>query len=244
MKILIAVIAYNEAQNIRRALEDLQSNNFGYDILVIDNGSSDNTSQIAKECGVDVLTHSINSGSSAGTLTSYFMYANKYNYDILCQFDGDGQHIASELHKIIDPVKNHNADYVIGSRFIEKEGYQSSFLRRIGISLFAVIDSKIIGVKITDITSGFRAYSRDIIKYFARYHKHEVYDTSQLLLLSHFCGAKIKEVPVRMRERLYGESEFNFINSLSFPIKAMINVVGCILQRNQIKKIMRNNNGN
>lgn len=244
MRVLVAIIAYNEAQNIPGVIEDLRQNNFGFEIVVIDNGSSDRTAETARKMGVDVVSHCVNSGSSAGTLMSYLMYAHRYDFDILCQFDGDGQHIASELPKIIDPIRRGEADYVIGSRFIDKEGFQSSFMRRLGIRLFAQIDSMITGQKITDITSGFRAYGRHIIEFFAKYHRHEVYDTSQLLLLSHFSGARIVEVPVKMQERVHGESEFNFFNSLSFPIKGFINVTGCILQRNRIKHTTRDHHGN
>jgi len=243
MKILVAIIAYDEAHNISAAIADLQAHNFGFDIVVIDNGSSDETAAKARESGIDVVSHCVNSGSSAGTLMSYFMYARRNDFDILCQFDGDGQHIAAELPKIIDPIRTNQADYVIGSRFIEKEGFQSSFVRRLGIRLFAKIDSIITGQKITDITSGFRAYGRNTIDFFAKYHRHEVYDTNQLLLLSHFSGARILEVPVIMQERLHGESEFNLLNSISFPIKGFINLTGCILQKNQVKRIRRDQNG-
>ena len=244
MRILVAVIAYNEEKNIKHVIKDLQDNNFGFDIVVIDNGSFDSTVQASKEMGIDTIIHCINSGSSAGTLMSYFMYAYRNQYDILCQFDSDGQHLASELPKIVDPVLNQEADYVIGSRFITNEGFQSHFFRRIGIKLFAKIDSLIIGQNITDVTSGFRAYGKKTIGFFAKYYKHEVYDPSQLLLLSHYSGTKIIEVPVKMRERLHGKSEFNILSSLSFPIKGIINVTGCILQRNQIRNFTWNYNGN
>lgn len=235
-KILIAIIAYNEEKNIRKTIEDLNKNNFGYDIVLIDNGSSDNTVKIAKDIGIPIIAHCINSGSSSGTLMSYFNYAFLNDYDILCQFDGDGQHLASELPKIIEPIENNEADYVIGSRFLEKEGFQSYAFRRMGIKLFSIIDSLIIGQKVTDITSGARAYSRKVIEFFGKKYRHEVYDTSQLLLLSHFSGARIIEVPVVMKEREHGKSEYNIFNTLSFPFKGVINIIGTLLQRNQIKK--------
>lgn len=244
MRILVAVIAYNEERSIRDTIKDLIENNFGYDIILIDNGSYDDTVKISKELGINVISHCINSGSSSGTLMSYFLYAYRNNYDILCQFDGDGQHIASELPKIIEPIKNEEADYVIGSRFLQKNGFRSYFFRRIGIKLFSYLDSKLIGQKITDVTSGFRAYNRKIIEFFAKFYKHEVYDTSQLLLISGFSGAKIKEVPIIMKERNCGKSEFNLLNSISFPIEALINIIGCLLQKNQIYQIMEDNYGN
>jgi len=238
-KILIAVIAYNEEKNIRKTLEDLLANNIGYDIVVIDNGSSDGTAGVAQSMNIPVISHCINSGNSMGTVMTYFMYAHKKNYEILCQFDGDGQHIAAELPKIVNPLLNNEADYVIGSRFLEKEGFQSFFFRRIGIKVFAWIDSKIIGHKVTDVTSGFRAYNTTIISFFSNHYKHEIQDTNQLLLLSSFAGAKIKEVPVIMKERENGTSEFHSVNALLFPFKGLINITGCLLQKQQILKLTR-----
>ena len=235
-RVLVAIIAYNEEQNIRSTIQDLIDAGLGYDIVLVDNGSSDKTVEIAKEMNIPAVSHFINSGSSAGTVMTYFNYAYRYNYDVMCQFDGDGQHIASELPKIVDPVLNDEADYVIGSRFITKEGFQSYAFRRAGIRLFSFINSRIIGQKVTDITSGARAYDRKVIEFFAKKYRHEVYDTNQLLLLSHFAGARIKEVPVVMKEREHGTSEFNIYNALAFPAICLINIVGTLLQRTNIKK--------
>lgn len=237
MKILVSVIAYNEEKNIESTLRDLIEHNIGYDIIVIDNGSYDNTAKFCKDMGINVISHCINSGGSGGTATTYFMYAYLKQYDILCQFDGDGQHVASEIPKIINPIQNHEADYIIGSRFITEQGFQSYFFRRLGINLFSYLDSKLIGTKITDATSGFRAYNKKVISFFATYYKHEIYDSNQLLLMSSFSGFKIKEVPVIMNERRFGKSEFNIFNSITFPFKGIINIIGCYLQKNIVKTI-------
>ena len=239
MKILIAVIAYNEEKNIASVVDDLNSNNFGYDIVVIDNGSHDETISICRRMGIDYVTHCINSGNSMGTVATYFLYAYQEKYDMLCQFDGDGQHLASELPKIIEPLKKGEADYVIGSRFLLKEGFQSYFFRRVGVKLFSMLNSTITGTKITDATSGFRAYGKNVINFFAKYYKHEIIDPNQLLLLSYFMGAKIKEVPVQMRERLHGSSEFNLLNSISFPLKGFIKIMGSLLQSSQVREYGR-----
>jgi len=243
MKILIAIIAYNESKNIKKVFEDLKSYSNLYDMILVDNSSSDNTKEIYKNSTNNIISHSINSGSAFGTVISYFQYAYTYKYDMVCQFDGDGQHIAEELHKIIAPVEKGEADYVIGSRFLDKNGFQSYLLRRIGIKLFAKLDSLIIGQKVTDVTSGFRAYGRNVIELFGNYYKHEIFDTNQLLLLSHFAGARILEVPVNMRERIHGESEFKLLNSLTYPFKGIVNILGTLLQRKQIRKILNKTNG-
>jgi glycosyltransferase involved in cell wall biosynthesis len=244
MKTLIAVIAYNEEKNIRRTLDDLASMGRLHDVVVIDNASMDGTVALCQEAGARVLSHCVNTGGSFGTVMTYFRYAEENGYEILCQFDGDGQHLAAELPKIIDPIVSGEADYVIGSRFLEKKGFQSYFFRKTAIRLFSFFDSRIIGQKVTDVTSGFRAYNRKVIRFFARYYRHEIHDPNQLLLLSHFAGARIKEVPVMMKERLYGVSEYQLLKALAFPIKGLVNIMGCLLQRKQIRHILKEPHGN
>lgn len=236
-KVLIAVIAYNEEKNLAHTIKDLKENGPRADIVVIDNGSTDGTKEAALASGVPVVSHCVNSGGSMGTVLSYFLYAHRNKYDCLCQFDGDGQHVASELHKIIEPVLEGKADYVIGSRFLAKEGFQSYFFRRLGIRLFAWMDSLFVGQRLTDVTSGFRAYGPRVIGLFAKYHRHELSDTNQLLLLSHYAGAKILEVPVVMRARQHGISEFRSMAALTFPLKGVMNILGCVLQRKRLRKL-------
>jgi glycosyltransferase involved in cell wall biosynthesis len=130
-RVLVAVIAYNEEKNLPNTLRDLREYGPQVDIVVIDNGSTDRTKDVAIAAGVPVVSHCVNSGGSMGTVMSYFLYAHRNRYDCLCQFDGDGQHVAAELTKIIAPVLEGSADYVIGSRFLSKEGFQSYFLRRL-----------------------------------------------------------------------------------------------------------------
>jgi len=236
-RVLVAVIAYNEEKNLVNTLRDLRENGPKADVVVIDNGSSDRTRQVALEAGVPVVSHCVNSGGSMGTVMSYFLYAHRHGYDCLCQFDGDGQHVAANLSKIIAPVLEGKADYVIGSRFLEKEGFQSYFFRRLGISLFAFLDSLVVGQRLTDVTSGFRAYSPRVTGFFAMRHRHELSDVNQLLLLSHFAGARILEVPVTMRARQHGVSEFqSFANAFAFPLKGVLNILGCLLQKGRIRR--------
>lgn len=235
-KILIAVLSFNEAVNIETTLNDLKKYNFGYNIVVIDDGSNDKTADIAKKNGVPVVSHCINSGNYSNAAMTYFLYAYRNGYDILCQFDGDGQHQAEQLSQIINPVAEGKFDVVIGSRFLEKKGFQSFFLRRIGITLFSQIDTKITGTRLTDVTSGFRSYSKKVITFFGHVYKQELYDnTSQFLLITHYTGGKIAEVPIEMRARQGGTSLFNIWKSMTFPLKGVVIVLGCVLQKNILK---------
>lgn len=228
-KVLVAVIAYNEEEMIASTLSSLEGR--GFDIIVIDDGSTDKTGNIANEMGFKVIRHPYNAGNAMNTVSTYLRYGFKKKYEVVCQFDGDGQHLVEELPKIINPVLEGKGDYVIGSRFIENEGFQSYFIRRLGIRLFSWIDSKIIGQKITDVTSGFRAYGPKVIDHLTTQHKFELCDTSQLLLVSYFAGARIMEVPVKMYPREKGVSEFGFRRSVLFPLKGIICVLGEVIQR-------------
>jgi glycosyltransferase involved in cell wall biosynthesis len=240
MKILISVISYNEEANIEATLRDLLDHNFGYDVVVIDNGSNDRSREICKRLGVRVVCHCVNTGSSVSTLLSYFTYAWAESYDILCQFDGDGQHSAIELPKIIAPIESGKADCVIGSRFIEKTGFQSTAVRRIGIRLFSRLFSAITGRKVTDITSGFRAYGPQVIEFFGHTYRDPIYDSmNQFLLVAHFAGLRIAEVAITMRPREFGKSEFDAVKAISFPIKGIMTIIACLLQRHRIRA-MRN----
>ena len=232
------MIAYNEAPNLEGVIEDLRSH-CDHDLVVVDNGSTDDTAAIARRLAVPCVSHCVNTGQSMGTVKTYFQYAWHHGYDVVCQFDGDGQHDATYLDAIIDPVLEDRADYVIGSRFIRHEGFQSSATRRLGINLFSLLASRIVGQEITDVTSGFRACGRRVIQFFGHEYKHELYDTSQLLLLAHYSGARAMEVPVTMRPRKDGASEYTLWRAVWFPLLAILNVVSTRLQRTQIRRMGR-----
>jgi hypothetical protein len=231
MKILTVISNYNEEKAISKTITDVLSNStIKTDILVIDNCSSDRSIDIIKELNVDYLKHPVNTGGSAGVIKTAFAYAYYHGYDIYCHMDGDNQHLASELEKIVAPIINGEADVVTGSRFIEKKGFQSSFMRRIGIMLFSKMLSLVTNSKFTDITSGFRAYNHTAIKFFASQFKQEIETITQLELVMYYAGLKRTDVPVLMKPRLTGKSEFNFTNAVKFPVYNFIGFWGTIIQ--------------
>lgn len=235
MKILTVISNYNEEFNIQSTIEDIRNNStISTDILVIDNSSNDKSIEIIKALGVDYLVHPVNTGGSAGVIKTALVYSKYHNYDVYCHMDGDNQHFAAELYNLIKMINDDpSVDIVVGSRFIEKEGFQSHFFRRQGIYIFSKILSKLTKTKLTDITSGFRAYNRKAIVFFATKYKHELDASVQMLLVASFNGLKIKETPVKMKPRMAGKSEINFVNALKFPIYSGINLIGTLIQKNR-----------
>ena len=232
MKILTVISNYNEEDSILDTIKDLKDNcNIDTHFLIIDNSSTDRSRHLIGETDIDYLFHPVNSGGSAGVIKTALAYANYYGYDIYCHMDGDNQHCASELKKLVDGIINTDSDIIIGSRFIEKKGFQSHFLRRGVIKLFSSILSKITKHKLTDITSGFRAYNKKSIEYFAVKYKHEFEASIQMILVASFAGLKVSEVPIVMRPRAAGKSEINIINALKFPVFGMISLIGTLIQK-------------
>lgn len=231
MKILLVISNFNEEGAIRETILDARKNStIQSDILVIDNCSSDNSLEIVKELNVDYIKHPVNTGGSAGVIKTAFAYAYYHNYDIYCHMDGDNQHMASELNKIVEPLLQNEADVVTGSRFINKKGFQSSITRRLGIILFSKLISLVTKSKFTDITSGFRAYNKKAIKFFATQFKQEIETITQLELVMYYGGLKSKDVPVLMKPRTTGKSEINFINAVKFPVYNFVSLIGTLIQ--------------
>jgi len=154
-KVLVIIPAFNESDNIVHVIENIESSGFACEILVVDDGSCDDTSSVARSCGVGVVRLPFNLGIG-GAVQTGFLYAARYGFDIAIQFDGDGQHDAQFFNKLIEPIVADQADVVVGSRFLPPNlGYQSSWIRRIGIHFFSWLISFLTGMTITDPTPGF-----------------------------------------------------------------------------------------
>lgn len=238
MKILTIISNYNEEEAIEDAIRDVRENaTIETDLLVIDNSSTDRSIRVIQQTGVEYLSHPVNTGGSAGVIKTALRYAYEKDYDVYCHMDGDNQHKAEQLSKIMQPIIDKKADIVIGSRFIQHEGFQSLPIRRIGIRLFSSLLSKITKKDLTDPTSGFRAYNRKAIEYFTLKHQHEIEPCVQMLLLANYAGLILAEAPVVMRHRETGKSEFNFYRSLAFPIKGIMSIVAVMIQKDSIQQV-------
>jgi len=165
-----------------------------------------------------------NLGIGAAVQTG-FQYAQRHQYDIAIQMDGDGQHDVSFVEKILEPIRRDEADMVVGSRFLEKTGgFQSSFSRRLGINFFVHLISALTGVKITDPTSGFRAYNKKMIALFAEYYPHD-FPEPEAIVVSQQAGARIVEISVVMRAREAGSSSIRYFKTLYYMVKVTLAIL-------------------
>ncbi len=224
-RILAIVPAFNEEENIASVITDLKSIDISIDILVVNDASADNTSIDARSAGgAEVIDLPVNLGIG-GAVQTGFKYAVRNGYDVTVQFDGDGQHKAGEIKKLIEPIASGEADVVIGSRFLGGgEGFRSTFARRLGIRLLQVISRILIKETITDNTSGFRAYNRRAFEFLADFYPEDYPEPESVVLLGKE-GFRILEVSVIMGERRGGESSIHGLLSFYYMIKVMLSIL-------------------
>ncbi|MDX6580562.1 MAG: hypothetical protein QOJ47_2111, partial [Gaiellales bacterium] len=207
----VAIVpAFQERASIARVVEDIRRLSSA-DVVVIDDGSGDGTAAAAVRAGARVITLPFNLGIGSAVQTGY-MAALEGGYDVAVQVDGDGQHPAEEIDRLIAALAESGADIVVGSRFIERGSYQAPFGRRFGIAVFARIVSLVTGLRMTDTTSGFRAAGPRAISLFAAAYPHD-YPEVEAVIIAHRAGLRIVEVPVQMRERQGGRSSITPVRS-------------------------------
>ncbi len=224
MKVLLIIPAYNEAANLPSLIEEVRAVvPDDYDILVVNDGSYDNTSSTARELGALLVDLPVNLGIGGAVQTGY-MYAYYNLYDIAVQMDGDGQHDPIYLEALIKPISDGIADMVIGSRFINNNGFQSTFLRRVGKGFFTLLISVLTGKQFTDPTSGFRACNKDVISHFASYYPSD-YPEPESLVTMVMNGYRLMEIPVVMRERAAGRSSIRRLNGIYYMIKVTLAIM-------------------
>ncbi len=224
-KVLIMIPAYNEEANIERVADELIRSCPQYDYVIINDCSKDGTEDILKKRGYNYISLATNLGIG-GAVQSGYLYAAENDYDIAVQLDGDGQHDPAYISKLIEPILNGEADIVIGSRFIEKNGFQSSAARRAGIKVIRGVIRLCCGVSVTDPTSGFRACGRKAAEFFSKNYSND-YPEPEAIVSSALEGFRIGEVPVIMRERGGGVSSINVIRSIYYMIKVSLSLLIC-----------------
>ena len=228
---LAVIPAYNESQTLRTVIQSVRAEAPFFDILVVDDGSTDRTAAIATRAGVPVLRHPFNLGIG-GAVQSGFQYAQENGYDFMVQIDGDGQHRPDQLSVLIEAMDEDPAiDMVCGSRFMTDSGYPAPISRRTGIHLFAVLLSRIVGQRVSDPTSGFRLYNRRAINLFARDYPHD-YPEVEAILMVHWHRLRMREVPVQMLQRGGGVSSIRSGKSAYYMIKVLLAIfVGLVRRR-------------
>lgn len=224
-KVLIIIPAYNEEKNIEKVVDNIVNNFPEYDYVVVNDGSRDGTRDVCKARGYEFLNLSINLGIGGAVQTGY-KYARDKGYDVAVQIDGDGQHDIAYLAEMLPFLESGEADIVIGSRFIDKEGFQSSAARRTGIKLLSSLIFLCTGKRIKDVTSGFRAVNKRFINIYAQYYPID-YPEPEAIVAAVMNRGKIKEYPVIMREREAGKSSINFVKSIYYMIKVSLAIIIC-----------------
>ncbi|HEQ1339964.1 TPA: glycosyltransferase family 2 protein [Streptococcus pyogenes] len=231
MKKLIIIPAYNESSNIVNTIRTIESDAPDFDYIIIDDCSTDNTLAICQKQGFNVISLPINLGIGGAVQTGY-RYAQRCGYDVAVQVDGDGQHNPCYLEKMVEVLVQSSVNMVIGSRFITKEGFQSSFARRIGIKYFTWLIALLTGKKITDATSGLRLIDRSLIERFANHYPDDYPEPETVVdvLVSHL---KVKEIPVVMNERQGGVSSISLTKSVYYMIKVTLAILVVRLKGNR-----------
>lgn len=223
MRTLIIIPAYNEMESILNTIADIRANAGAVDYVVINDCSTDETERLLRENGASYVSLPCNLGIGGGVQAGY-RFAREHGYDVAIQFDGDGQHEAKYIPDLIRSLENGPADIAIGSRFIRKEGFQSSGLRRAGIGFLSSLIRALCGVRVLDVTSGMRAVNRRFIELYSVSYAQD-YPEPEAILTAALRGARIVEVPVEMRERQGGKSSINPLRSVYYMIKVSLALI-------------------
>lgn len=223
MKSLIIIPAYNEELNIESVIDSISEAGFAYDYLVVNDSSTDGTEDVLNQNSFNYVSLPVNLGIGGAVQTGY-KYARDNGYDVAIQMDGDGQHNPEYYKEAVDIIEQGEADIVIGSRFIEKEGFQTSFMRRFGIKLLSIMIKIVCGETVRDVTSGYRIVNRKFIEYFAEEYAQD-YPEPEAIVAAKLNGAVIKEIPVIMNEREEGESSISPLKSVIYMIKVTLAII-------------------
>ncbi|MGI6007332.1 MAG: glycosyltransferase family 2 protein [Ruminococcus sp.] len=223
MKKLIIIPAFNESATIVKTVDEIRKYAPEFDYIIINDCSDDDTGSLCRKHGLKMIDLPLNLGIGGAVQTGY-RYARDRGYDMAVQVDGDGQHDPAFLRKMARKLEQEDADMVIGSRFLEKKGFQSSLIRRAGIRYFTGLIYLVTGKKITDPTSGLRIVGKRAIALFAD-HYPEDYPEPESVTAVLKRGWKVKEIPVVMRERGGGVSSISMKQSVYYMIKVTLAIL-------------------
>jgi glycosyltransferase involved in cell wall biosynthesis len=238
---LAIVPAHNEVEAIAGTIASIRREAPGFDVLVVDDGSTDETGERARAAGATVVRLPFNLGIG-GAMQSGYLYALEHGYEVAVQVDGDGQHDPSHIPELLERLQSEPGLHMVtGSRFLERreDGYRSSATRRVGIRIFSGVVSMIVRRRVTDPTSGFRMTNRRGIELFARDYPRD-YPEIEAILLMHAHRLRSCEIPVVMRPRLTGRSAISSTQSVYYMIKVLLAVfVGLFRERPAARELSR-----
>ncbi|MDX6653217.1 MAG: hypothetical protein QOG09_1656 [Solirubrobacterales bacterium] len=231
---LAIVPAYNEQSSVGEVVAELHRHHPEFDVVVIDDGSTDATAATATEAGATaVIQHPFNLGIG-GAVQSGFKYAQRHGYDIAVQVDGDGQHDPSQIDRLLRYLRmNGDADMICGSRYRGPAGYKVSLPRRVGRRILSLAMRPIIGQEITDPTSGFRMTNRRGIELFARSYPTD-YPEVEAILMAHAHRLCMHEIGVEMRERAYGQSSIRPSHSAYYMARVLLAMLVGLFRRRPV----------
>ena len=229
LRVLVIVPAHDEEASLPRTLAELRSAAPGVDVLVVDDGSEDGTSRIARESGAVLIRHAVNLGVG-GALQTGFCWAYARGYDIGVQLDADGQHDPRFLDAVLAPIRAGRCNVSIGSRYVSHSAYRAPVHRRIGMLFFSGLVRLALGRRIADTTSGFRAYDRAVMEVCRRDFPKDFPDAPLLIQLARR-GFVFQEVPVEMRERTAGRSFYTLGKQIYYPYKNLLASLMALIQR-------------
>ena len=222
-KVLVIIPCYNEEDNIVNTVENLRAECPEVDFLVVNDCSTDSSAELLRRHHYPFLDLPVNLGIG-GNVQCGYLYAVRNGYDVAVQMDGDGQHDPAYLASVVGPVARGEVDMCVGSRFITKEGFQTSAMRRAGIRLLSGLIRLLCGVRVLDVTSGFRATGRRLTEFFARNYAQD-YPEPEAIISAVLNGFRVGEAPVVMAERMGGTSSISPLRSVYYMVKVSIALV-------------------
>jgi glycosyltransferase involved in cell wall biosynthesis len=230
MRALVLVPAFNESARIGAVLAGVRAAVPGLPLLVVDDGSTDDTAAVARAAGARVVRLPFNLGAGVAAQTGYRLAARE-GYECVVQLDGDGQHEPADIPALLGLVERREADVAIGSRFLGGTAYRPGALRRIGMGLFGWLAWLVTGVRFSDVTSGFRAFSGDVVRFAATEWYPTDYADADVLITLRRAGFRLREVPVRMYPRAGGRSMHAGLRPIYYVFKMLLSVALAPLRR-------------
>mgnify|MGYP005840910999 CR=1 FL=1 len=233
---LVVIPAHNEEKNIGRVLSDIEKMNLEVDLLVVNDGSSDNTAEAARKSGANVVSLPYNLGYG-GALQTGFKYAVSRGYTHIIQFDGDGQHDPEDIGIILEKLKSGEADIVIGSRFMGKGSFPIGFMKKTAIMLFRFLIKFTTGARITDPTSGLQGLTRRVFSYYSMKGNFPGdYPDADILIHMIRCKYRVHEFPANIRPRIAGRSMHAGLKPLYYFIKVLLSILIVIMREKILKE--------